>query len=256
MRIRLTLDHADNIALPIDYRAALSAWIYGMIGRSDSHFSRELHERGFVLGNRKFKLFTFGQLKPQRYEARGGTFRLSQGPTEIDLSFFVDEAARHLIMGLFQDQEFYLGSEKRPVWFRVKEMRTLPEPNFALPWRLRFLTPCCISRADAGDGPAQYLPPDDPEFGERFFRNLRNKQAALREEKIDPSSPLDFDYSFQLLGAYRSRLHRIHDMRIRGFLFECRLDGPEELLRIGYYGGFGEKGAGLGFGFGVLGAER
>lgn len=252
MRIRLTLGHENMVALPIDYRAALSAWIYQTISQSDSDFARRLHEQGFTFGNRKFKLFTYGTLRPRRYEARGGTFWLSESPTEIELSFYVDKAAQHLIMGLFQDQRFHLGNRRRPVWFQVQRIHTLPDPAFTSPLKLRFTTPCCISRADAAGGPAQYIPPDDPEFGERLFRNLRNKQIALLRKEINPSASLPFDYSYELLGQYRPRLHRIHDTRVRGYLFECRLSGPEDLLRLGYYGGFGEKGAGLGFGFAVI----
>ena len=251
MRIRLTLGHKNNVALPIDYRAALSAWIYQTIAQSNSDFARKLHEHGYVFGNRKFKLFTYGQLRPQRYEVRGGTFWLSEGPTIIDLSFYVDQAAQHLIIGLFKDQRFFLGSRQRPVWFEIREIRTLPDPAFEFPFHFRFLTPCCISRANAGGGPAQYIPPDDLEFGERLFRNLRNKKLALEGVEVDPQVPLDFNYRFELQGNYRTRLHRIHDTKVRGYLFDCALEGPQDLIQLGYYGGFGEKGAGLGFGFGV-----
>jgi len=251
MRIRLTLEHRPGAVLPIDYRAATAAWMYATIGASDSEFARWLHEEGLQLGHRRFKLFTFGQLQPQRYEARGGTFYLQEGPTQLDVSFYLPEVGQHLLVGLFQNIRFPLGSQARPEWFEVREARILPEPAWTDSMTFQFLTPCCIAQPDPQGGPSVYLAPDHAEFGERLLNNLYNKLSAL-PEKLRPQVDPDFAWSFQLQGSYKARLHQVHQSRIKGFQFSFQLQAPPPLLRLGYYGGFGEKGASLGFGFAKL----
>lgn len=247
MRISLTLDHRRDAVLPIDYRAAISAWIYKTIEQSDSEFARWLHEEGWGYGARRYKLFTFGNLRPRRYEAKGGTFYLSEGPTTITLSFYVPEVAQHLLMGMFRSMRFSLGGRHRPEWFQIREAVTLPEPEWRPEMDFRLLTPCCVAQPDPSGGTSVYLPPDHPEFGGRLVNNLVNKVKALpTKEAVEIPGPID--WSFDLLGDYRSKLHQIHENRVRGFLFDFRLRAPQPVLRMGYYGGFGEKGAALGFG--------
>ena len=248
MRIRFMLSHRDGAILPIDYRAAISAWIYKTIGQSDTAFAKQLHEEGHPLGHRKFKLFTYGNLKPERYEAKGGTFILSQGPTILDVSTYLSEQAQHLMMGMFKDMKFHLGSRTRPEYFEIQQAVVLPDPKWAEEMTFQMLTPCCISKGIPDSRTSEYLPPDHPEFGERLLQNLKNKCVALPPQ-LRPGLPEKIGCEFELLGDYRARLHRIHDSRIKGFTFRFRIKAPIELIKMGYYGGFGEKGAALGFGF-------
>jgi len=248
MRIRFMLSHRDGAILPIDYRAAVSAWIYTTIGQSNTAFAKQLHEEGYRLGHRKFKLFTYGNLKPERYEAKGGTFTLSQGPTTLDVSTYLSEQAQHLMMGLFKDMRFHLGSRTRPEYFDIQQATVLPDLKWSEEMIFQMQTPCCIAKGDGERRTSEYIQPDHPEFGERLIQNLKNKCLAL-PESLRPQLPSEIKAEFELLGQYRERLHRIHDSRIKGYTFKFRIKAPIELIKMGYYGGFGEKGAALGFGF-------
>ncbi|MBP8945755.1 MAG: hypothetical protein KBG25_07665, partial [Paludibacteraceae bacterium] len=69
-----------------------------------------------------------------------------------------------------------------------------------------------------------------------------NKGAVLSEQ----------EFGFSLLGGIRQKLIRIKagkadETFLKGFEFEFKLTAPVELMRIGYYSGFGEKNS-LGFG--------
>jgi len=60
MRIKLTLKQVkENQLIPINYQYALSSFIYTTIEKSDPRYSRWLHDRGFLLGKKSFKFFTF-----------------------------------------------------------------------------------------------------------------------------------------------------------------------------------------------------
>jgi CRISPR-associated endoribonuclease Cas6 len=62
MRVRLTLSVGKNegLILPTNYNHLVQAAIYHNISRALADF---LHERGFLLGKRRFKLFTFSRLE-------------------------------------------------------------------------------------------------------------------------------------------------------------------------------------------------
>ncbi|MCB0639258.1 MAG: CRISPR-associated endoribonuclease Cas6, partial [Lewinella sp.] len=247
MRISLTLEHRPGAAIPIDYRAAVSAWIYKTIEQADSDFARWLHEEGWIYGSRRYKLFTFGELRPRRYDLKGGTLFLVEGPTRLTLSFYLPEIAHHLLLGMFQSMRFHLGSRQRPEWFEIRQAMTLPEPDWQPAMSFRMMTPCCVAQPDPDGGHSSYLPPDHPEYSARLVNNLVSKLKAL-PDKERPDFPEAFDWSFELMSDYRSKLHQVHESRVRGYLFDFQLKAPQALLRMGYYGGLGEKGASLGFG--------
>lgn len=61
MRIRLYLSATGaHPVIPIDYRHALRACIYGIIDRANAEYAARLHDRGFsTAGNQRFKYFCF-----------------------------------------------------------------------------------------------------------------------------------------------------------------------------------------------------
>ena len=71
MRIKITCDIGEGIHLPINYNYFLTGIIYQFLKESDPEYADFLHQDGYELENRRFKLFTFSQLMAQRREIRG-----------------------------------------------------------------------------------------------------------------------------------------------------------------------------------------
>lgn len=253
MRLLLTLQHQPNQPLPINYQWLIASWIYRTLEKADPEFSHWLHERGFGHHGKQYKLFTFGNLDPLRYriDKAARAFVLAQPPTRLLLSFYVDEAIQHFVVGLFKDQCFTLNSGPFRVNFEVVGLEMLPKPNFQNRLRFHLLTPLCVSRRLDNQRYADYLHPDEPDYGELLVRNLLHKQQALQQQTagVDPTPfEIDFSYRFECLSEPRSKLLTIKGVQVRGFLFDFALTAPAELLEIGYYAGFGEKNSGLGMG--------
>ena len=70
MRIKITCDIGEGIRLPINYNYFLASAIYGFLRESDPEYADFLHQDGYELENRRFKLFTFSQLMAKRREIR------------------------------------------------------------------------------------------------------------------------------------------------------------------------------------------
>ena len=70
MRIKITCDIGEGISLPINYNYFLASAIYRFLRESDPEYADFLHQEGYELENRRFKLFTFSQLMAKRREIR------------------------------------------------------------------------------------------------------------------------------------------------------------------------------------------
>ncbi|MEM2591409.1 MAG: CRISPR-associated endoribonuclease Cas6, partial [Thermofilaceae archaeon] len=87
----------------------------------------------------------------------------------------------------------------------------------------------------------RFLSPEEPDFARVLSDNLRRKAQALSGEVPDG------ELRFEWLGEPRSKLMRVNDTDIRGWMMRFRVSGPVELIRLGYDAGFGERNA-QGFG--------
>jgi CRISPR-associated endoribonuclease Cas6 len=110
--------------------------------------------------------------------------------------------------------------------------------------------------AEPGQKYAQYLSPDVIGYGDLLANNLINKFVALLEKGHAQADNLPAIIGVPIVmsmeGKPRQKLIKIKagnesETFLKGFLFSFKLSAPVELMRIGYYGGFGEKNS-LGFG--------
>ncbi len=271
MRFKLTLENARQQWIPINYQYPLSAWIYKTFAAADGEFADWLHEHGYAFnGNRKFKLFTFSnlRLKGVKFQARPApVLSVSPGSQELLLSFYMEEAANHFIRGLFSGRDMVIADKNHRAEFRVSSVECLPAPEFGDTETFQCIAPMVLSRGRMTDGKlrAEYLSPEDEDYGHLLKENLIRKYVAANQEKVATVEsdgnienqyldlPFDTDlWDFKLLNTPKSKLLTIkagtpQQSKVRGFLFEFELTAPPELMAFGYQAGFGEKGS-LGMG--------
>ncbi|MEM9822463.1 MAG: CRISPR-associated endoribonuclease Cas6 [Bacteroidota bacterium] len=253
MRLQLTLDHPPNQVLPINYQYLISSWIYRTLGNADATYAGRLHDLGYDFGSKKYKLFTFGPLVPVLYQIdqKNRAFILRKGPSQLQLSFFVDEALQKFVLGLFQNQQFVLRSGRFGAAMVVQEAITLPPPFFKTSMRFRTLSPVCIGAYEANQEHAQYRSPLDKDYAQLLLMNLWRKQQAISKKRIGVGEallPLGRHGHFECLSKVRSKLITFKKNQYRGYHFDFSLTAPTDLLELGYYAGFGEKNSGVGMG--------
>ena len=253
MRLRLTLDHQPNQVLPVNYQYLISSWIYRTLGNANAAYATKLHEHGYDFGGKKYKLFSFSTLRPKWFDLnkRQATFTLVKSPTTIELSFHMDEAVQHFVMGLFKDQQFELSSGRFRASFEVSGIEMIPKPIFENTMRFRTQTPICISQNIEDQKHAHYASPEEAGYAGFLLQNLLRKQRALTPQLVGEDTSqldLDFPYSFRLLSKPKSKLLTIKGISIRGYLFDFELMAEKELMELGYFGGFGGKNSSSGMG--------
>lgn len=263
MRLVLTLKPvANNQPLIFNYQYPFMSWIYGRLRDSDEKYAHFLHQTGYQIIDslKSFKHFTFSNfIIPQhiirKIQPGDPCMWLTLEPIQVIVSFCIEKAAQDFIIGLFNDQRLRLFNHQYQAEFVVERVESLPEITLGNSIQLKTLSPMLIGKTRT-DGSTEYLSPKDPDFAAFFAFNLTEKYKSLHPNSVS----LDLHSSAQLIhfkllrhDKMKSRLIHIkenkeNETEVRPFTnFSFELSGPPEILRVGYYGGFGKNTAnGLG----------
>jgi len=258
MRFRLTLQvdkKAFGNVLPLSYQYELSAFIYKAIAQADRDYSFWLHENGFRLYGRQFKLFTFSNLLIPQYkiDKEQGRIRIESDRIEWLVSFLPETSTEKFAFGLFSEQVFQIGDKKSTVQFRIEQIELLPAPVFDYRMTFKTLSPVCIPFREVNSRYSNYLSPDAQEVPGIVLSNLLNKYHTFYGKPYGKES----DFSFEVTSQPKPKLIAIkagtpETSNIRGFMFDFRMKAPVELMKIMYDAGLGEKNS---IGFGMVGLK-
>lgn len=246
MRIKTTIDVGKGVSVPINYNYLLASVIYRFLDLSNPEYAYFLHEDGYSLGDKKFKLFTFSQLMAQKREIRGSYIHFKS-----PLTWFVSSPQDAFLGGfaasLLDQRVVYINN----IPLNVKDVDIPKMPCFQESMLFRCLSPITIStrREHNGELAMHYLLPDEPEFSELIRQNLIRKYEIIFGRKPkDDSFRMEFDADYiAKCGGRVTRLIRYKDIDIRGVLCPFRAFGSPELMFVGYECGFGDKNS-AGFG--------
>ena len=246
MRIKITCDIGEGICLPINYNYFLAGAIYRFLRESDPEYADFLHQEGYELENRHFKLFTFSQLMAKRREIRGEQIHFHSPLTWYVSSsqepFLENFAAALMGAGILKIERHRL---------RVRDVEVLRQPRFGSQMTFRCLSPITMSTKRERDGQlgTHYCLPDDPQFSELVRQNLiRKYEAVYRHPPTEKSFAMTFDQAY--IDKKEGRVTRLIDFKgtkIRGVFSPFHVIGTPELIHIGYECGFGDKNS-MGFG--------
>lgn len=247
MRINLNLKTPKNSLLPFNYEYAISAWIYKTLAKADSHFATWLHDKGYQSNDnfRHFKLFTYSKIhphKPYKIIPNKGIM-ITTGNAKLTLSFLIDKTMQDFVIGIFQSQVLNIRTRKGNISFEITNVEVLPEPNFKPIMNFRAKTPIFMSKKDETNDKAIYIAPNDKQYKHLIINNLLEKSKTLNQ---DISVTLT---DFKALSTSKEQLLHINNIKIKAFRYDFLIVAPPELIRIGYYAGFGGKNSGLGLGF-------
>ena len=259
MRFKLTLQvdkKAFGNVLPLSYQYELSAFIYRAIAQADKEYSLWLHENGFQLLGRSFKLFTFSNLLIPQYkiDKEQGRIRIESDRIEWVVSFLPETSTEKFAFGLFSEQIFQIGDKKSTVQFRIEQIELVPDPVFNSSMMFCTMSPVCITLKEADSRYPTYLSPDAPEAQSVLLNNLLNKYHTFYGKPFEEAP----DFSFEVVSQPKPKLISIktgtpETSNIRGFMFDFRMKAPVELMKIMYDAGLGEKNS---IGFGMVGLKE
>jgi CRISPR-associated endoribonuclease Cas6 len=256
MRLKIKLHALErNIALPLNYQYPLSAWIYRVLEMGDPIMAQLLHEEGYVEGKRRFKFYSFGELRCTRQRIEKDRLILLHPELSFNIHFLAEQAAQTMIMGLFKATDaFFLGDKVSGGRFAVSSVEIEMLPQLGESLQLFSVSPVVISTFNAGTegrNAREYHSPLEPGYGELLLGNLQRKFEVAQAAGLvggDMGEP-----GFQLLSneAKEKKIDLMpgtpHYTRVRGYKFRFELKGSPEFLKLALLAGVGEKNA-MGFG--------
>lgn len=254
MRFKITMSVTGRDRyLPADYQYYLSSWIYKRIAGGDREFANFLHEQGYRMGHRKFKLFNFSPIdfRPYLLHKGRGVFELQGNSVSFEFSCALPDIAAPLIKGIFRDATAGLGDRINRVDFMVSHIELLPEPDFreVMDYYVRSL--CLVTRAPQGEERyGQYLFPGDGTFTRRLEENLLNKYQTVGQALVVTWA----DEGLCSLTVEVGQHYKKKKIRLKPFTpqqtdikggseFECRISAPVEVQKVVWEVGLGEKGS-------------
>ena len=221
--------------MPVQYNHILQGFIYNNL--SDLDYRRFLHEEGYQVDKRRFKLFTFSRLE--------GTFKVDRhrGLIEFDppfrlvISSAVDQFITDLAQTLISAEFLSLGKNV----VEVSSITVVKDPQFADRLQIKMISPMVAYSTEIKEGRNfyNYSSPWEPRFSELVRENLKRKHQLIHGRL-----PETDHFTIHPNGNREKDFYRIIKFKgnpIKAWAGIYWLVGNPELIRVAYDTGLGSK---------------
>lgn len=234
MRVRVTFSSDEPIVLTKSYNRAIQGLIYSLI---DADFRGWLHDIGFKLGGRRFKMFTFSRLCG--LFVRKGDLIYFGKKVQLYISSPIDKFMDQLCNNLLKSK---VSLETSPVI--VESIEFIKKPTFCSHVKARTLSPVTVYSTlltSQNTKKTYYYSPYEKEFSQLILKNLLKKANLLGKE-------VEKRFQLQPLRIKDTYIN-FKGTIVRGWSGEFMLDGDPNLIEVGYDAGLGSKNSA---GFGMI----
>lgn len=228
MQLKITLS-GNKIRLPLAASSILQGFIYNALTDNLS-FSRQLHDEGYAFEQRRFKLFSFGELRG-KYEVTGKEMIFSNKAVLEIRS--VDPYMIQLLYSYFlQNKTAMLGENKIDITNLTIDNKTIFTDNL----RIKTLSPITVY-STADNRHTTYHSPEEENFYAAIIGNAKRKWRSIFSEVSD------FDLTICPVEnpRYIKRVTNFKSTLITAWHGEFYLNGSAEILNFLYNTGIGSK---------------
>ncbi len=248
MKLKISLISDRAVVLPKEFNYITQALIYNLLDKLPSQW---LHEGGFKIDKRSFKLFTFSSITEKgKYHKKKEKFTFPQA-----VSFYISSPVGWILEQIAKNTVF---SEKIMLGknlMGISSVEIIEDDDIkANRIRVNALTPIeTHSTLMKGDGSKKtyYYSPSESEYSELINENLRKKWVACYNE----SCPHNIKIEPVQLKYCRERIRSFKGTVIKGWTGHFWLESDLEFLQFALSAGLGSRSSG-GFGFIELVEER
>ena len=227
--MQLHLELSGSISLPLSYRHYIQSMFYDIL-RTDPDYATALHDGGDDEQNRRFKLFTFGQLEGS-YRIADRRILFPQG-AKLEIRSIHDKLLLLLFRSLTTGTQLRLGSSVVSV-SQVTMTNTVITADTVV---IRTCSPI-VAYITQEDRHTRFFSPEEPEFYTLVITNARRKWQTYQGA--------DRDFELTLSPAEGSRFRKqvttYKSTRITAWDGQFILRGTPELLNLLYHTGLGAK---------------
>jgi CRISPR-associated endoribonuclease Cas6 len=261
MRIKISYESKEKgLLLPIHYNYYLESLIYRTFSKKVAAI---LHDEGFVLNKRHFRLFTFSRILNKGKKVDGRQFKVlkkelniknyltfrSRRKTTIDealyfnngISFYFSSVKDFIIEDMGSRAISLPKASLLNQDIFIKSIEVLPTPKFENKMSIKMLSPLTMySTVKTSDGNSKtyYYSPYEKEFSGLITKNAKKKYKTVYSKEIEEKlqlTPLHFEERRNRAVIY------FKNTRIDGWTGVFKLEGNLDLIKITYDTGLGGK---------------
>ena len=177
MRIRITLDML-NKKIPVNYRSLLQGGIYNCIFADEN--SEKIHDYGYKIDKRKFKLFTFSELYGKTEYLQKSKELLFLSSAYFEFSSIDDKLVLAITNFITQNKTFIIQKKK----INILSLEYIND-NDCKNTTAEFTTSSPITAYKVVEGKkTSYLHPISAEFSDSIINNLSKKYYLVYKENM------------------------------------------------------------------------
>lgn len=248
MRLFIELSSEKDFVIPIHYNYYVQSFLYKSISPK---LARILHDHGFPIGKRRFKLFTFSRILGE-YQINNNDGNIAfTSPFKLIVSSIMKEFIEDIGEELMRKEKVKVFSQ----WVSLNSVEVSDLSINRDKLQIKMLSPITIystlSRAD-GRKKTYYYSPFEKEFSQLISENAKKKFKAFYGKEPNGEIhliSLNVNKSNERIIFYKGIV-------IKGWMGIYGLSGDQQLMKLAYDAGLGGKNS-QGFGcFEVLGRKN
>ena len=229
-----------------NYNYYLTSAIYSLISEHNEEFSKLLHDQGFMMGNKKFKLFVYSRLIPERYTVDGNSLVINKGITRLYINSPIKEFINSLGNSLVKRGGMKIGDEE----FKVNNIYLKDNPVFNYETKFITLSPIVVTTGVKKNG---CIKPRTVEITEKKFvdnikKNLLNKFFLLHG-KLPDNMNIEISFDQEYIKKHRrGTLINFKGITVKGFIAPFTMKCTDDIKKIAIDCGIGENNS-IGMGY-------
>ena len=240
MKLLIELQKIYQFILPVNYNYLLQSMIYNLLDNKEK-LSRKIHETGYQIEDKHFKLFTFSLLRGQ-YKIHGKRIEFLD-KVRFEIRTVDKNILLTIVESLLNLETLRIGQNL----VKILNVKIGEKKLTGTSYKIRMISPLVVRSTDADTKKTLYYNPFDTEFKSRIMENFERKYQAYYHKvptgRFD-IEPINFSLKNKFVTKYK-------DYLITGWKGEFEIRGDAEVLDFLYQVGLGEKNS-MGFGMFVI----
>ena len=240
MQLLIELKKIDQFSLPVNYNYLLQSMIYNLLDNKEK-LSRKIHETGYQIEDKHFKLFTFSLLRGQ-YKIHGKRIEFLD-KVRFEIRTVDKNILLTIVESLLNLETLRIGQNL----VKILNVKIGEKKLTGTSYKIRMISPLVVRSTDADTKKTLYYNPFDTEFKSRIMENFERKFLAYYNK--EPTGRFDIEpINYSLKNKF---VTKYKDFLITGWRGEFEIRGDAEVLDFLYQVGLGEKNS-MGFGMFVI----
>lgn len=246
MKLEIELYADKEKSINLNYNYYITSSIYKLIADHDMNFSKYLHDEGYKLGNKRFKLFVYSRLMPDKFNLQGPNMIIEKGRTRLYINSPIKEFINSLGNSLVKEGEMRIGKEI----FKVENINFKDNYDFNYETEFKTLSPIVVTTKKEIDGEIKprtvYITED------KFVENIKNnllKKYFLINGKLPDDMNIDISFNDRYIEKNkRGNLIDFKGIKIKGFICPFTMKCASDVKKVAIDCGIGENNS-IGMGY-------